>query len=359
MADVQPFRVVRYAHPSAAVIAPPYDVVSPEEREVLLHRDPHNVAHLTLAEDAQQAAELYRDWLATGVLVHDDEAAVWVWEQQFTGVDGSPRRRRGITASLRAEPYERRVVVPHERTHPEPIQSRLRLLRAVHAQLEPLFFLYEGDPPLAPPERPPDIEAEGTRLWRVEDDGAVRAFFDARQVLIADGHHRYETSLAYASESRAPSAARVMAVLVSTGDPGLEILATHRVFTGRPDIAPAGELCPGVEEALARLAVEPYDHSAAVFYRDGRSLLVTGEEGELDVDLVGRAGLDGIAYTIDWAEAVARVDAREADCAFLVRPTRIEDVFERARRGEVMPPKTTHFFPKLTSGLLFLPLEDA
>ena len=192
------------------------------------------------------------------MLVHDERPAVWVWDQGFVGADGSRRRRHGIAASLRAEPYEHGVVIPHERTHPEPIQSRLRLLRAAHAQLEPLFFLYEGTPPLSTPERPPDLEAEETRLWRVSDDGTVPAFFDGRQLLIADGHHRYETSLAFAAESGSPAAARVLAVLVSTEDPGLEILATHRVFAGRPDIAPEGELCAGVEEALARLAGEPY-----------------------------------------------------------------------------------------------------
>jgi uncharacterized protein (DUF1015 family) len=359
VADVLPFRAVRYAHPSAAVVAPPYDVISPAERQELLRRDPHNVVRLTLEDDAERAGELYRHWLATDVLVHEDLPAVWVWEQEFTGRDGSLRRRLGIAASLQAVPYERREVAPHERTHPEPIQSRLRLLRAARAQLEPLFFLYEGDPPLARPARSPDLEAEATRLWRVEDDGVVEAFFDSRQVLIADGHHRYETSLAYAAETGAPSDARVLAVLVSTGDPGLEILATHRIYSGRPDIAPAGDPCSDIEDALARLAREPYGRAAAIFYRDGKPLLVSGNEGELDVDLVGREGLDGIAYTIDWADAVSRVDRGEAECAFLVRPTRIEDVFERARRGEVMPPKATHFFPKLTSGLLFHPLEDA
>jgi uncharacterized protein (DUF1015 family) len=359
VADVQPFRAVRFAHLSDAVVAPPYDVVSAGEREALLARDPHNIGHLTLAEDEAAAGDLYRDWLGTGVLVRDEGPAVWVLEQDFVAPDGSARQRRGIVASLRAEPYERGVVIPHERTHPEPIQSRLRLLRAARAQLEPLFFLYEGEPPLSPPDRQPDLEAGATRLWRVVDDGSLPAYFDPRQVLIADGHHRYETSLAYASGSGSPSAARVLAVLVSTGDPGLEILATHRVFVDRPDIAPGGEPCAGIEEALVQLEAQPARRGAAVFYRGGRAWLVTGEEGELDVDLVDRAGLKGISYTVDGSEAVARVDSGTADCAFLVRPARIEDVFERSRRGEVMPPKATHFFPKLTSGLLFLPLEGA
>ncbi len=358
MADVQPFCAVHYAHASPSVVAPPYDVVSDDERERLLARDPHNVAHLTMAPDAREAGRLYREWLDMGVLVREDRPAIWVLEQDVIGMAGAPQQRRGIVASLRAEPYERRVVVPHERTHAEPIASRLRLLRAVRSQLEPLFFLYEGEAPVQAPDVPPDLEAAGTRLWRVEHAPAVPTFFADLQVLIADGHHRYETALAYAAEHSLPGDSRVMAVLVSTGDPGLEILATHRVFTGRPDLDPGGEPCANLADGLARLAAEPWSHAAAIAYRHGVATLLRGRPGELDVELVGGFGLDGISYTVDLPEAVALVDRGDADCALLVRPTRIADVFERARRGEVMPPKTTYFHPKLTSGLLFHPLDD-
>jgi len=358
MADVQPFRAVHYASASAALVAPPYDVVSAEERERLLAKDPHNVAHLTMAPDAAEAGRLYREWLDTGVLVRDDRPAIWVLEQDVNGMDGAPQRRRGIVASLRAEPYERRVVVPHERTHAEPIDSRLRLLRAVRSQLEPLLFLYEGEAPVQAADGPPDLEAAGTRLWRVEQAPVLPTFFADRQVLIADGHHRYETALVYAAKHGLPGDARVMAVLVSTGDPGLEILAAHRLFADRPDLDPEGEPCASLGDALARLAAEPWSHAAAVAYRRGVATLLRGRPGELDVELVGGFGLDGISYTIDLQETVARVDRGDADCALLVRPTRIADVFERARRGEVMPPKATHFYPKLTSGLLFHPLDD-
>ena len=358
MADVRPFRALRYAHPSDALVAPPYDVISPDERELLLRLDPHNVAHLTLADDADEAGRLYRTWLDEGVLVREDDPAVWVWQQDFEGVDGSARRRVGLAASLRAEPYERKVVIPHERTHAEPIRGRLLLLQATRAQLEPLFFLYEGHPPVEAPDRLPDLEAGGTRLWRVgAADGDVQAFFADLQVLIADGHHRYETSLAFARDNGSPDDARVLAVLVATDDPGLEILATHRVFSGRPDISVEGDPCDGLEDARAQLEHEPADRAAAIFYRRGSAVLVRGAEGELDVELVYGVGLEGIAYTIDWQEAARLVDEGAADCAFLVRPTRIEDVFERARRGVVLPPKATHFFPKLTSGLLIQPLD--
>jgi uncharacterized protein (DUF1015 family) len=357
MADVAPFRAVRFAHPSPLLTAPPYDVLTPEQVADYRARDPHNVVHLTLNESEEEAGRLFRAWLDEGVLVRDANPAVWELSQDYVGPDGVARTREGIVASLRAEPYEARVVLPHERTHEGPKESRLRLLRAARAELEPIFLLYDGDPPASPPARPPDLDVEGTRLWRVENVTTATDFFADRQLLIADGHHRYETALAYAAAEGTPESARLMVVLVSTSDPGLEIFPTHRAFSGRPDIVVNGEELPTPDVALARLAGEPYDRAVAVVYSGGSTRLVRGEPGELDVELVDRFGHEGISYTPDSREAVRRVDDGEADIAFLLRPTRIEDVFERARRGEVMPPKTTYFFPKLLSGLLFHPLE--
>jgi uncharacterized protein (DUF1015 family) len=355
VADVAPFRAIRYAHPASEVTAPPYDVLTPEQRDAYRARDPHNVVHLTLNESEDEAGRLFRTWLDEGVLVLDDVPSVWAVAQDYVGPDGVARRREGLVASLRVEPYETRVVLPHERTHAGPKESRLRLLRAAGAQLEPIFLLYNGEPPLAPPGREPDLSAGGTGLWRLPGDGVADAFA-GKQLLIADGHHRYETALAYAADERTPESARMLVVLVSTSDPGLEIFPTHRLFAGRADVDPRGEPFPSVEAAMAALEREPYDRAVAVAYRDGRAALVRGGSGELDVELVDRFGHDGISYLPDQSQAVAAVDAGRADIAFLLRPTRIEDVFERARRGEVMPQKTTYFFPKLTSGLLFQPV---
>ncbi len=174
MADVAPFRAIRYAHPGPELTAPPYDVLTPEQRDAHRARDPHNVVHLTLNESEQEAGRLFRSWLDEGVLVEDDEPAVWAVAQDYVGPDGIARRREGIVASLRVEPYETRVVLPHERTHAGPKESRLRLLRAARAQLEPIFLLYDGDPPAAPPDREPDLVAEGTSLWRLPGDGIAR-----------------------------------------------------------------------------------------------------------------------------------------------------------------------------------------
>jgi uncharacterized protein (DUF1015 family) len=357
MADVQAFRAVRYARPRPSVVAPPYDVVSPADRERLLARDPENVAHLTLAEDEREAGALYRSWLDRGVLVREAEPAVWFWEQDVAGPDGDRGVRRGLVASLRAEPYERGVVAPHERTHAGPIRSRLRLLHAVRAQLEPLLFLFEGEAPFSAPTGEPDIEAEGTRCWRLADASAAAAVAD-RRIVIADGHHRYEAALAYAAEHGAPGDARVMAVLVSQHDPGLHVLPTHRVFERCPPGLPSGEDVGGLDVALAALAREPTGRAAAVAVTRSGIRLLRGEEGLLDVELVDRLGLEGLSYTTSVEEAVERARATSG-CALLVRPTPVHEVFVRAARGEVMPQKATHFTPKLTSGLLFHPLDDA
>ncbi len=358
MADVQPFRAIRYVAPTEAVVAPPYDVLDAAARDAYRARDPHNVVHLTLNESEEEAGRLFHRWREDGILALDDEAAAWVVEQDYIGPDGIGRTRTGLVASLRVEPYETKTVLPHERTHAGPKESRLRLLRAARAQLEPIFLLYDGTPPVAVPQGEPDLAAEETRLWRISG-AELPPFFADRQLLIADGHHRYETAVAFASEDGQPGSDRMLVVLVSTSDPGLEIFPTHRVFADRDDIDLPGETASSVAEAMERLGDASFENAAAVLYRRGVTRLVHGRPGELDVELVDRLGHEGISYTPTLAEAVRRVDDGEADCAFLLRATRIEDVFERARRGVVMPQKTTYFFPKLLSGLLFHPLDVA
>jgi uncharacterized protein (DUF1015 family) len=351
VAEVKPFRAVRYGDRAGSLetlVAPPYDVISPAERAKLAARNEHNVVHLTLPDDEAEAGRTWRAWRDDGTLADEPEPGFWWLAQDYVGPDGVARTREGIVAALRAEPYERRVVLPHERTHRGPKEGRLRLMREIQAQLEPLFFLYEGAAPANRPDRAPDLEIEGARLWRLPPDGIEEAFAD-RQLLIADGHHRYETTLAYGDGTE------VLAVLVGLDDPGLMIFPTHRVFEREPaERLPAERLA---DAAAARAALEsvPTDRAAALLYRDGGfELSVDGNE--LDVQLVDRLGHDGISYTPDWDEAVRAVDAGQAEVAVLMRPTRIEDVFAVAQRGETMPQKSTYFYPKLVSGLLFLPL---
>ncbi len=342
MAEIRPFRALRYdeakAGPLERLVAPPYDVISETEREEHLALSPYNVVHLTLPDSEEQAARDLRTWRESGVLVRDDEAALWALAQTYVGPDGVERTRNGYVVSLRIEPYDHRVVLPHERTHAGPKEGRLRLLRATRTQLEPIFLLHDG-PRAEMPGRAPDLEVDGDRLWRVESGPDVTDL----QLLIADGHHRYETALAFHEEDGTEASAWMMVVLVSTREPGLTIFPTHRIaqdvdgIHGTPIDEPGDDL-PGV-----------------VLYRDGRYELLDGDE--LDVVLVDRLAPQGVTYTPDRAEAIGTVDAGKAAAAFLLRPTRIDEVFAVARRGDVMPQKSTYFFPKLTSGLLFHPLD--
>ena len=359
MADVQGFRAVRYAGaagPLADLVAPPYDAISQEERERLYTRSPYNVVHLTLPDSAEHAGHLYRSWLSEGILEREDEPAAWFVVEEYTGPDGVSRERRGIIASLAAESYETGTVLPHERTYRRTREERLQLLRETRVHPEPLFLLVDGQLGAERPTTDPDAVVEGTRLWRIPDVDAGALLGDG-QLLIADGHHRYETALAFGAGE--PDGTRVMALFVSTEDPGLHAFPTHRVFTGRPDLRDGGEgdQVGSVEEALARLAEEPHDRSVAVAYRRGGAEIVRGSEGERAGELVDRHGLEGISYTPRTHEAVAAVDAGDADAAYLLREPRLEDVFAVARRGGLMPSKSTYFFPKPLSGLLFHPVD--
>jgi len=358
MAEVKPFSALRYdsaqAGPLEDLVAPPYDVIGPAEREGYLARSPYNVVHLTLPDSEEEAGRDLRSWRANGVLA-TEEPAVWALSQDYVGPDGVPRTRTGVVVSLKVEPYESGAVLPHERTHRGPKEGRLRLLRATQTQLEPIFLLYEGRAPFTIPDRAPQLEVEGARLWRLEDGGICEAFA-GRRLLIADGHHRYETALAYHEEVGTEASGHMMVVLVSLEDPGLTIFPTHRVFRETPPELLAGERRDDPESALRELERLERGRAAVVVY-DGKTELAVDGAGELDVQLVDRLGQDGLTYTADWREAVRAVDDGEAAVAVLMRPTRIEDVFEVAARGETMPQKSTYFYPKLVSGLLFHPLD--
>lgn len=359
MAEIEPFRALRYdtdrAGPLEDLVAPPYDVIGPEERDVFLAKSPNNVVHLTLPDSEEAAGGTFREWREDGVLV-PEEPGFWALSQDYVGPDGVSRTRTGLVGSLRVEPYEAGTVLPHERTHRGPKEGRLRLLREVRAQLEPIFLLYEGGAPFETPARPPEIEVDGARLWRLPDDPLSEAFAD-RRLLIADGHHRYETALAYHEETGTPESGYMMVVLVSLEDPGLTIFPTHRVFREAPQRnLLAGEQRSDPESALRELGGLSRERAAVVVY-DGTTELAVDGAGELDVQLVDRLGHEGLSYTADWREAVRAVDDGDAQLAVLMRPTRIEDVFQVAGRGETMPQKSTYFYPKLVSGLLFHPLD--
>jgi uncharacterized protein (DUF1015 family) len=414
MADVQPLRALHYdlakVGPLGDVAAPPYDVIDADQRAALVARSPHNVVEIDLPDGEDpyaHAAELFAAWQRSGVLVRDAEPALWALEQRYSGPDGELRRRRGFFARVRVEDYGPGRIRPHERTHPGPREDRLRLTRATRANLSPIFSLYSDPSATAwnaldaakPHEGWGQFEdGDGTlhRLWRVADADAIetvsRTLADA-ELLIADGHHRYETSRVYAEEIGGEGDHRyVLMCLVALEDPGLTVFPTHRLVGGldparraalaeaierdflatevaREQIAPApgsGPLVLGYADSQRTLRLELRDQSIAdAALADMPEAYRRLDTGVLEALLLkGALGLDDedishmhdFGYARDAAQALALVESGEFDVAFLLRPTPVEQVREIAAAGVNMPPKSTYFFPKVPTGLVINPL---
>ncbi len=423
MADVQPLRALHYdpavAGPLADVVAPPYDVIDSTQRAELIERSPFNVVAVDLPQGEpdryESAREQFEAWQAQGALVRDEQPALWAHTQDYVGPDGERRTRRGFFCRVRIEGYGPGRVRPHERTHPGPKEDRLRLTRATRANISPIFSLY-SDPQnaawtaLAPAtEQPPYGEvsdADGTvhRLWRVADPQAITAVQAATrdaELLIADGHHRYETMQAYAEEVEAAGTPPndehryILMCLVALEDPGLTVFPTHRLVNKldeqrRAALAaalardfemrevPLDLLAPSPGEGPLELGYVTSDderayrltlkdqkiaddalsgHSQAYRHLDTgilETLLLKGALGLSDDDI---SHFNGLFYARDTDEALRVVRSGEYDAAFLMRPTPIEQVRDVAAEGENMPPKSTYFFPKLLTGLLFNPLS--
>lgn len=417
MAEIQPLRALHY-DPSAAgpldrLTAPPYDVIDAAQRQALVAKSPHNVVEIDLPEGADpygRAAELLDEWRLRGLVVQDSEPALWALTQTFAGPDGSERTRHGFFAKVRIEEYGAGRIRPHERTHPAAKEDRLRLMRATRANLSPIFTLYPDAEGRAWSALEPVTEQspwgevtdeEGTthRLWRVTDRRAIEeaqtALVDA-ELLIADGHHRYETARVYAEEIGGEGEHRyVLMCLVSMSDPGLAVFPTHRLVGGldadrrhrleevlrrefeltevspdelvpsaqNGDLPSFGFLEAGSERAL-RLELTSADvadralagHSDSYRRLDTavlEKLVLEDALGLTEDDISHQRGL-GYARDLDQARALLRTG--EYDLAFLLRPTPVEQVQAVAAAGETMPPKSTYFYPKLLSGLLFNPL---
>jgi uncharacterized protein (DUF1015 family) len=418
MADVQPLRALHYdpavAGPLADLVAPPYDVIDDAQRAQLIGRSPFNVVAVDLPQGEPDpyaaASEQFESWQLQGALVRDEDPAIWAHTQDYTGPDGSTLTRRGFFCRVRIEDYGPGRVRPHERTHPGPKEDRLRLTRATRANISPIFSLY-SDPEqaaweaLAPATREQPwgevTDADGTthRLWRVGDPdaiAAVQAATSGAELLIADGHHRYETMQAYAEEIGGEGEHRyILMCLVALQDPGLTVFPTHRLVN-RLDAARQEALAEALrrdfevtEVPLEQIAPEPGRGQLELGYIDshfqrpfrlrlkdqaiadaalpGRSqayreldtgvleaLVLKGALGLSDDDI---SHFNGLFYARDTDEALAMVRSGEYDAAFLMRPTPVQQVREIAAAGENMPPKSTYFFPKLLTGLLFNPLS--
>lgn len=298
---------------------------------------------------------------------------MYVHEVEFEG-----RVRRDLIASLRLQPYSDGVVLPHERTHAGPKEDRLALLRATRVSLEPLWFLYDGGETGVPEivrraaSRAPAVsfggpEGTGHRLWVISDPAIHRSIHAALErvpVLIADGHHRYETALAYAEEAGGgPDAPTrfTLALFTDLADPGVVVLPTHRVVKAGVAVT-GGEPASSLEETLAairgRVAAGAYrDHGFQVLPLEGEIALVELHRQVIDNILGKRSPEDHLMYTRDAAEAVRWVDEGLGTAAFFLDKPDLRQVLQLAREGKTLPQKATYFHPKPPSGMVFDRLE--
>ncbi len=252
MAEIQPLKALRYDPDRTGglqdVVAPPYDVIDADQRAALEHQSPYNVVRIDLPAGGEdrydKAAALFQEWREQQVVVEDEQPALWTLEQVYTGPDGKRRTRKGFFARVRVEQYGAGRIRPHERTHPGPREDRLRLTRATKANLSPIFSLYSDPAGLAwgalaagePWAETSDRDGTVSRLARVQDASAIETVQDVlakTELLIADGHHRYETARVYADEIGGEGPHRyVLMCLVALQDPGLTVFPTHRLLQG-------------------------------------------------------------------------------------------------------------------------------
>lgn len=388
MAEIRAFAGLRYdervAGPLSELLCPPYDVISPEERARLAARSPRNFVHVELPEPTHagytHAATLLREWRDRGAFVADGPS-VYVHEHEFS-LGGVRATRHGVFVALRLYAPEEGAVLPHERTFPKAKADRLELLRATRTNTSPVFGMVAGramralERVAASPAGEATLAGDAHRLRRVDAATAAR-FLDAlrdERVYIADGHHRYETALAYAEERRAPrdSAERfALAYLCALDDPGLRILGTHRVISGGDkalelalrafdaatiDRGALGDVQPGIvlvrDGRFLRLEPRP-DADLSALPEVWRRLPVAIAE-ELLIRPAREAGAE-VAYEHDTDRAIDL--AAGGDAAVLIRAVDPETLGAVADAGERLPQKTTYFYPKVPSGLVVRTLD--
>ena len=416
---VIPFRGLRYNTTKVGgignVIAPPYDVIKTEERLALEARHPANIIRLILSQprdddtaDANQytrAAALMNQWISDDTLVRDATPRYYIYDQSFSAPDGKNYTRRALIANVKLEPFKNKVILPHEKTHAGPKADRLNLMRECHANLSPIFLLY-ADPTGEIEEimqgftdaRTPEIDCGETfgsthQLWcldNVERNREIQNLFASKPLLIADGHHRYETALAFRAEMAQKMANAkgsgydyMMMNLVRMESPGLAVLAIHRLLDNlSPDqISHAIAQLPEVfavheidtqANLLAKLEALRGKSAAVGMYTadDTHRLLIPHSTvpRQLDVTLVQETLIKEmfqietlaahINYTAYADDAIAHVKEGSDRVAFLMNPTPVAQVLDVAMAGSTMPQKSTYFYPKMATGFVLNLLND-
>ena len=433
MADILPFSALRYnlqRVSASQVLTQPYDKITPAMRERYYAASPYNLVKIILGRSEagdntvenvySRAAAYGREWLRAGILQEDPAPSIYSYSQTFKAPSGGSFERRGFIALGRVHDYSDRVVFRHEQTLSKPKADRLDLLRATRTHYEQLFLLYEDSgeiDSLLATETPPTIDVTDEygvahRVWQISEEAVVRSVqrqMRDKKLVIADGHHRYETALNFRNECRAAAKTAnqdapyefVMMTFVNMNDPGLLILPTHRVvhslnsFSAEDFRSAAAEYF-AVEEvdsaidavqATALLRERGRTGTALVAVTSNRAFLLhnlkpAGSEAlsragfstrqqSLDVVQLHKCILEGVlrlseesirnqenlSYLRDASEAIEQERSGRANLAFLMNPCPVQQVRDVAFAGEVMPQKSTDFYPKLLSGLTAYALE--
>ena len=418
MAKVTPFRGWRYnpavVDDMAAVLCPPYDLITPQIQQALMDRHPLNVIHLEAGEGLDWSAdpagryaetsERFEEWMRDGVLRQDAEPGYYLLRHGFT-LGGLERSRLGLIACVGLEDYETRQVLPHEFTEAPAIRDRVTLMESVSANISPIMSIYrDAGNELEPVFQrvmvgTPEVDARDeydtvTTMWRIandEDIAAIAGFFERRPVFLADGHHRYEASRQYqiarhAEGADAPSKAHnfVMMTLISFDDPGLVVLPYHRSLSGLSDeqlarvnsrilevfdAEPAGnrstaEVVELVEErgrtGQVMAALTP-DGAQLLTLRpsaigDDWGAMAVSEAWVLEEKILrpelGNRTLEHLGFLHDHEEAAAGVANGSLQMAFLMKPFPMDAFEDIVGQGQRLPRKSTFFYPKLPTGLV-------
>ncbi|MCG3216065.1 MAG: DUF1015 domain-containing protein [Candidatus Heimdallarchaeota archaeon] len=419
MVDIKPFRAIRYTNKAGNIenlIVQPYDKIDAEMQKKYYNLSDYNYCRLTLPIEENRyeiSRKRLEKWLTEEILVKDEVPGIFVYYQEYE-LFGQKYIRKGFIGALKLHPFEEDIVLPHEKTHKGPKIDRLNMLQTTRHTLETGFILY-SDPEGKTIElfdevskNTPLIESKDdlgviNKIWKIEDSNKIRIVQDVfadQQLVIADGHHRYETACTYRTMRR--SAAESwddndsfnfrMTYLVPVEDKGLIILASHRclakVAVTEDKIKEFGvffEMNEIMKNEIPKFLEENKDKPTFVLYQEGRAISmilkdssdinrfvqdVSDDYKELDVvvlrDMIfhgimelGELNIDeDIFYERWWNEAIEKVDDGKYKVAFLLNPTRAEQVLKVAKNHERMPQKSTDFYPKMISGFTMLSLED-
>jgi len=404
MPNIIGFRGIRYNPQKIGnlfkVLAPPYDVINKEEQAKLYEDSPYNVIRLILSkckseEKYTKAGNTFRNWLDNEILVRDNEPSIYPYYQEFE-FNGNSLKRKGLIAAVRLEDFNTKRIIPHERTFPKPKLDRLKLTIACRANLSPVFSIFsdpEGIIDKAIEDRLPKapllegVYRNGVKnlLWKISDEGlisAINKLLSDRAFLIADGHHRYETALEYRNIQRDLSNVGsaiepyefVMMYLCRAEDGGLVINPTHRVIKNMGnletrDFFKALSSRFDIEEKPIDEALEALEYNKfAVINNESKEVFVVSPKNQSKDDKMelGVRNLHGkvfgeiideekseIFYTKSIEEVITLVRSGEYKLGFILPPLRSTDLLELVLRDEKLPHKTTYFYPKVLSGLVF------